>query len=90
MYPDATPFQPAIYEELDPFVPEGEFDELTAYVSGAVAGGRKLFDVLVDEYVLERVNEYVSVLDHLARQPAVREAVALCGVDPVHRYSLAA
>jgi hypothetical protein len=94
VYPNITAFLPVIYE-LDPEEvgsppPSGGFDELTAYVSGAVAGGRKLFDVLADEYVLERVDEYVSVLDHLARQPAVREAVALCGVDAVHRYSLAA
>jgi hypothetical protein len=93
VYPGTTAFLPVFYEqdpeELSP-PPAGDFDELTAYVSSAVIEGRGLFDVLADQFVLERVDEYVSVLDHLARQPAVREAVALCGRDAAHRYPLAA
>ena len=94
MYPSTTAFLPAIYEpdpeEVGPPPRSGDFDELTAYVSSAVVGGRGLFDVLADQFVLERVDEYVSVLDHLARQPAVRQAVALCERDAAHRYPLAA
>ena len=94
MYPGTTAFLPVFYEqypdELSPPPPAGDFDELTAYVSSAVVGVRGLFDVLADQFVLERVDEYVSVLDHLARQPAVREAVALGGRDAAHRYPLAA
>ena len=51
-------------------------DELTTYVACAVGEGRTLFDVLGDRFVLDEMDEYVSVLDHLAREPAVREALA--------------
>jgi hypothetical protein len=67
---------PVIYEpepaELGPPLLPDCSDELTGYVADAMGEGRRLFDVLTDPFVLERVDEYVSVLDHLAREPAVR------------------
>jgi hypothetical protein len=51
-------------------------DDLTAYVALELRAGRRLFDVLADAYVLERADEYVSVLDHLGRDPAIRSALA--------------
>ncbi len=90
-----TPFLPAAYEpdlpELAPPTAPDVFDELTGYVAGEVAGGRAVFDVLGDPFVLERADEYVSVLDHLARQPAVRAALAVRRRgEPTHAYTLAA
>jgi hypothetical protein len=65
------------------------FDELSAYVARELGAGRKLFDVLGDPFVLERADEYLSVLDHLARDPLVRAALA---GDPCggHVYALPA
>jgi len=60
---------PAVLE-LEPL------DDLSAYVTSELSAGRRLFDVLGDPFVLDRVDEYVSVLDHLARDPAVRAALA--------------
>jgi len=64
-------------------------DELSAYVALELGSGRALFDVLGDDFVLDRVDEYVSVLDHLAHDPAVRAALAGAGWGG-HVYPLAA
>jgi hypothetical protein len=58
-------------------------------VAWELRDGRKLFDVLGDPFVLDRVDEYVSVLDHLARDPAVRAALAGARWDG-HVYPLPA
>jgi hypothetical protein len=76
----AISFLPVVYEppraDFGPPLLPDRSDELTAYVVGAVGEGRPLFDVLADAFVLDRVDEYVSVLDHLAYEPAVRAALA--------------
>jgi hypothetical protein len=83
---------------LDPdpagFAPPADYspcDELSVYVTWELVADRPLFDILGDPFVLERADEYISVLDHLARDPAIREALARQGrPGPSHRYSLAA
>ena len=80
MYPSAVAVLPAVYESepadfAPPLLPD-RFDELTAYVASSVATGRRLFDVLADPFVADRADEYLSLLDHLAGQPAIRAALA--------------
>jgi hypothetical protein len=72
--------------DLGPPVVAGPCDDVSAYVAYELSGGRSLFDVLGDPFVLERVDEYVSLLDHLARDPAVRGALASRSAS--HTYAL--
>jgi hypothetical protein len=69
----------AVYEvdpaEFGPPPTALEPDEVGDYVANGLAEGRRLFDVLADSFVMERVDEYVSLLDHVAREPAVRAAL---------------
>jgi hypothetical protein len=94
VYASAMTVLRVVYEpgpiDLGPPLLPGRSDELTAYVASAVAEGRKLFDVLADSFVLDRVDQYVSVIDHLAREPEVRSAIAGQGqADWATAYALA-
>jgi hypothetical protein len=83
---------PAILDE-EPVRPGRPRDELRAYVAAELAEARLLFDVLADPFVLDRVDDYPSVLDHLARDPTIRgmlEASQRPGGGGRHAYRLAA
>jgi hypothetical protein len=64
-------------------------DEVSGYVARQLLGGRRPFDVLADPFVLERADDYVSVIDHLAHDPAFRLALA-AGEGAGHGHALAA
>jgi hypothetical protein len=66
---------PAILDE-EPARAARPRDELRAYVAAELANARRLFDVLGDAFVLDRVDDYPSVLDHLARDPTIRGLLA--------------
>jgi hypothetical protein len=67
----AGPREPDPYEDLA-MGPS----ELSTYVVVELLTGRRFFDVLTDEYVIERLEYHPSPLEHLARDPFVRGALA--------------
>jgi hypothetical protein len=83
---------PAILDE-EPARTVRPRDELRAYVAAELANARRLFDILGDAFVLDRVDEYLSVLDHLARDPTIRGLLAADSPPEAvgaHAYRLAA
>lgn len=56
--------------------PTDPYEDLTAYVTVELLTGRQLFDVLGDDVIEGVLEETPSPLEHLARDPFVRGALA--------------
>jgi hypothetical protein len=72
----AAMFLPLTLHDLDAPAPEGRgTHDVAIYVATELLGGRPLFGILADRFVMERMRDNPFLLDELSREPLLRGVV---------------